>query len=71
MKLGYKTGIHAFTVDVGQGETGDNEADTVGVTYSITPAKGFEVFSTYRQLDSDLSGAESVDLIAFGSRVKF
>ncbi len=71
LKLGYKTGIHAFTVDVGEGETGDNEADTVGVTYSITPAKGFEVFSTYRQLDSDLSGAESVDLIAFGSRVKF
>lgn len=71
IKLGYKTGIHAVTVDYGDGETGDNEADTVGLTYAAVPAKGWEVFGTIRQLDSNLAGAESVDLLAVGSRIKF
>lgn len=70
-KLGYRIGIHAFTLDAGEGETGDAEADTVGLTYAITPAQGLEVFSTYRQLDSDIAQAESVDLLALGSRIKF
>lgn len=71
IKLGYKTGIHAVTVDFGEGETGTTEADTMGLTYAVTPAKGWELFATYRELDSDLLGAESVDLVALGSRIKF
>nr|MBX2879225.1 hypothetical protein [Granulosicoccus sp.] len=69
--LGYKAGIHAVTVDFGEGETGDSEADTVGLTYAVTPTKSWELFGTYRELDTDIDGAESVDLVALGSRIKF
>ncbi len=79
IKLGYKKGIHAVTVDYGDGETdvaggGENEADTWGLTYAAFPAKGVEVFVTYRELDADLqSGAstDEVDIFAIGSRIKF
>ena len=71
IKLGFKTAKHAFTVDYGDGETGDTEADTFGLTYAMVPVKGWELFATVRQLDTDLAGAESVDLAAVGSRIKF
>ena len=71
VKLGYKTGIHAFTIDIGDGETGSNEADTSGLTYAAFVHPGVELFATVRVLDSDLTGAESVDIAAIGTRVKF
>ncbi len=71
IKLGYKAGIHAVTIDYGDGETGDVEADTFGLTYAARPAQGWELFATYRDLDTDLDGAQSVDLVAVGSRVIF
>ena len=71
IKLGYKFGVHAVTIDYGDGETGNTDADTFGLTYAATPADGWEVFATIRQLDTDLAGSESVELLALGSRVKF
>ncbi len=71
LKLGYKVGSNAFTVDYGIGERGDAEADTVGVTYAKKLGTSTEGFVTYRQLDSDIDNAESVDLAALGFRVKF
>lgn len=53
------------------GEPGDVEADPVGLTYALTPSKGWELFVMARELDSDLAGAESVDLYALESRIKF
>ena len=71
VKLGYKRGIHAITVDYGDGETGDIDADTVGLTYAATPISGWEMFATVRQLDADIGDSDSVDLVALGSRLKF
>ncbi len=72
-KVGYKKGMHAFSVDVGDGENGSGEeGDTTGFTWAYFPHPGVEVFATVRELDSTgVAGAESVDLVAFGSRVKF
>ena len=72
-KVGYKMGKHAFAVDVGEGEnSAGEEGDTTGFTYAYFPHPGVEVFATVRELDSDgVAGAESVDLVAFGGRVKF
>jgi len=72
-KVGYKTGMHAFTVDVGEGENAaGQEGDTTGFTYSITPHKGVEIFATIRSLDSDrVANSESADITAIGSRIKF
>ncbi len=72
-KVGYKTGMHAFTIDVGEGEnSAGEEGDTTGFTYAYFPHPGVEVFATVRELDSTgVAGAESVDLVAFGGRIKF
>lgn len=72
-KVGYKTGIHAFTIDVGTGENAAKvEGDTTGFTYSVTPHKGVEMFATIRTLDSDdVAGADAADITAIGSRIKF
>ncbi|NNE64154.1 MAG: porin [Gammaproteobacteria bacterium] len=72
-KVGYKTGMHAFTIDVGDSENASGqEGETTGFTYSVTPHKGVEIFVTQRELDStDVAGAQSVDITAIGSRIKF
>lgn len=72
-KIGYKTGMHAFTVDVADAENGaGEEGDSTGFTYAFFPHKGVEVFAMVRELDSSgVAGAESVDLTSIGSRIKF
>jgi len=72
-KVGYKTGMHAFSVDVADGENGDGEeGDSTGFTYAFFPHPGVEVFAMVRELDSSgVAGAESVDLTSVGSRIKF
>lgn len=72
-KVGYKTGMHAFAIDVGESENAaDQEGDTTGFTYSITPHNGVEIFATIRTLDSDgVANSESADITAIGSRIKF
>ena len=74
LKAGYKMGMHAFAIDVGdsEGDAAGEEGETIGFTYAFFPYPGVEVFAMVRELDSSgIAGAESVDLIAFGSRVKF
>ena len=72
-KVGYKTGNHAFTVDAAEGENGNgDEGDSTGFTYAYFPHPGVEIFAMIRELDSSgVAGAESVDLAAIGSRIKF
>jgi len=72
-KVGYKKGMHAFSIDVGEGENAaGQEGDTTGFTYAYFPHPGVEVFGMVRELDSTgVTGAQSVDLVAFGGRVKF
>ena len=74
-KVGYKMGMHAVSVDFGQGEgdgSGSTEGDTAGLTYAVFPHKGVEMFATVRTLDSDgVANSQSVDILAFGSRIKF
>ena len=77
LKVGYKKGMHAFAVDVadsdnlsGTGVTTGGES--TGLTYAFFPHPGVEVFAMVRELDSSgVAGAESVDLVAIGGRVKF
>jgi len=73
VKVGYKTGMHAFSVDYGEGENKlGQQGDTTGATYAIFPHPGVELFATYRQLDSTkVANSESVDIVAIGSRIKF
>ena len=72
-KVGYKKGMHAFSIDVGDGENAaGQEGDTTGFTYAYFPHPGVEVFATWRELDSTgVAASQSVDILAFGGRVKF
>jgi len=73
-KVGYKKGMHAFAVDVGDsaGNVAGTEGESIGFTYAIFPHPGVEVFAMVRELDSTgVPGAQSVDLVAIGSRVQF
>ena len=65
--------MHAFSVDFGDGENAaGQEGDTTGFTYAVFPHPGVEIFATFRELDSDgVANADSVDLLAIGSRIKF
>ena len=85
VKLGYKTGKHAFSIDYGETEdtdgltttgaaTTDTEAETMGVSYVFSPAKGVELFAGYREYSSDdVVGTDNTDveLVTVGSLVKF
>ncbi len=71
-KVGYKTGKHAVSIDMGDGEDGFGvEGDSTGLTYAFFPMKGVELFATSRELDADCVGCEAADIIAIGSRIKF
>ncbi len=72
-KVGYKTGMHAFAIDVADSENAaGQEGESTGFTYAFFPHKGVELFAMVRTLDSTgVAGAQSVDLTAIGSRIKF
>ena len=72
-KVGYKMGMHAFSIDVGDGENAaGQEGDTTGFTYAVFPHPGVELFATVRTLDSTgVAGSQSADITAIGSRIKF
>ncbi len=74
LKVGYKTGMHAFAFDVGdsEGNVAGTEGETFGFTYAFFPHPGVELFAMVRELDSSgVGGSQSVDLLAFGTRVRF
>jgi predicted porin len=73
-KVGYKTGKHAFAVDVGDsdGDVAGTEGESTGFTYAFFPHPGVELFAMVRELDSTgVATSQSVDLVAIGTRVKF
>ena len=77
VKLGYKTGKHAFAVDYGETEDTDDststktEAETVGISYVFVPAKGVELFAGYREYALDDTTGTDPEFYTVGSRVKF
>ena len=76
VKVGYKFGQHAVSVDYGQGKdqalTGD-KATGMGIGYVWSPVGWAEVFGLAKQHSLDRPGASLLDMTFFmvGSRVKF
>jgi predicted porin len=64
IKLGYKTDIHAFSVEWGQTDDlnakGD-ESSNVGAAYVITPWKGVEFYAMGRLYELDRSSGPSIE----------
>jgi hypothetical protein len=76
IKVGYKVGQHAFSVDYGMGDdqaqAGD-EAKVMGIGYVFTPLAWAELYALYKIHSIDRPGAslDDIDFIMLGARVKF
>jgi Gram-negative porin len=78
-KLGYKFGIHAFSIEYGQTKdlaANGDKSSTYGAEYVINPWKPVELFAAYRlyKLDRDAAvggNAENINVAYAGTRIKF
>lgn len=76
VKLGYKSGKHAFDVHFAEAKDRVLEGDsveTVGVGYVFTPVKWFSAYAGYNNNSLDRDGADfdDVDTILVGGLLKF
>jgi len=72
IKIGFKTGMHAFSFISGTSENPGNpvETDSTGLAYVYTLEPGIEVFAATNEFDSDNDAVDEDFLIA-GTRIKF
>jgi hypothetical protein len=76
VKLGYKFGISAVSIDYAMGQdqlAGGDEATMFGIAYVLTPVAWADVFALFKQHSLDRAGGSLDDLrfIMVGSRIKF
>ncbi len=76
VKLGYKAGRHAVSVDFGRGEdqaAAGDEADFFGIGYVYTPVAWAEIYALLKQHQLDRPGAsfDDIHVAMIGSRIKF
>lgn len=76
VKLGYKFGKSAISIDSGKGKdqasVGD-EADVTGIAYVYKPVKWAEIYAAYKthSLDRPGSNFNDITILLVGSRIKF
>lgn len=76
-KVGYKTGIHAVSVEYGMTKDLDvngDESSNYGVAYVVTPWKAVELYAAYRiyMLEAAAgSDPEDIQVAMAGTRIKF
>ena len=76
LKVGYKTGAHAVSVDFAKGKDQNAEgykADMKGIGYVYSMTKWAEIYSGYRVYSLDRTGEDFNDIKIFslGTRLKF
>jgi hypothetical protein len=76
LKVGYKLGRHAVSVDYGQGkdqEAAGDDAKQYGIGYVFTPIAWAEIYALYKRHSLDRPGAslQDIDFAMIGTRVKF
>lgn len=72
IKVGFKTGQHAFSLLLGTSEDPGNavETDATGIAYVFTMAAGIEFYASSQEFDADVNAADE-DFLLVGTRVKF
>jgi hypothetical protein len=76
VKLGYKFGISAVSIDYAMGQdqlAGGDEATMFGIAYVLTPIAWADVFALFKQHSLDRAGGslDDIQFIMIGSRIKF
>jgi hypothetical protein len=72
LKLGYIMGDNAFGID--WGETSDlaaGDAESYSIAWVGSVMQGIEVYASYRVESLDVSGADDIDALTGGARIKF
>jgi hypothetical protein len=71
-KVGYKQGDNAFGIDWGETtDLGAGDADSYSVAWVRSVTQGVEVYASYRVESLDVSGADDIDALTGGARIKF
>jgi len=71
-KVGFKQGDNAFGVDWGQtSDLGAGDAESVSIAWVRSMMQGVEVYASYRVESLDVSGADDIDALTGGARIKF
>ena len=76
LKLGYKVGKHAVSLDFGRGEdqaAAADESDFFGVGYVYTPMAWADIYGLLKQHQLDRPGAsfDDISVLMVGTRLKF
>ncbi|MCP4765087.1 MAG: porin [Gammaproteobacteria bacterium] len=71
-KVGYIMGDHAFGIDWGETrDFGPNDASSYSIAWVGSMMQGVEFYASYRVESLDASGADDIDALAGGARIKF
>jgi len=71
-KVGYIMGDHAFGIDWGETrDFGPNDAESYSIAWVGSIMQGVELYASYRVESLDASGADDIDALAGGARIKF
>lgn len=72
IKIGFKTGMHAFSLISGESEDPGNPVDTdsIGLAYVYAWYQGVELYAAANEFDSDDNSFDE-DFVVVGTRVKF
>ena len=72
LKVGYIMGDHAFGIDWGETtDLGPGEASSYSIAWVGSMMQGVELYASYRVESLDALGADDIDALAGGARIKF
>jgi len=71
-KVGFKQGDNAFGIDWGETtDLGAGDAESYSIAWVRSMMQGVEVYASYRVESLDVSGADDIDALTGGARIKF
>jgi len=71
-KVGFKQGKNAYGIDWGEtSDLGAGDADSMSIAWVRSMMQGVEVYASYRVESLDVSGADDIDALTGGARIKF
>jgi hypothetical protein len=71
-KVGFKQGKNAYGIDWGEtSDLGPGDADSMSIAWVRSMMQGVEVYASYRVESLDVSGADDIDALTGGARIKF
>lgn len=72
LKVGYRHANHAFALDWSETtDLGPGDADSYSIAWVGSMMQGVELYASYRVESLDVSGADDIEALSGGARIKF